>query len=576
MAVLIKAVFGQLLTVVANIIVVSLLSCMTMAASPFSTRVAFYLHIANQPLSDQMKMAFTGFTKKRYMLGQESGRKPMLQAMVVMLLSVLGLTFTFLSTIVFQTSHTELRNAETTNALLLSPSKIPTDTYSGTTNNLMFPIISDDYIGSVPLKDSRIVRTILPSQFWENNIALPTQTKLQFSGQVYLSLSDPNWMSIQGGDNLTTMVSMTIDGITAESLPNSALGTVSVQIIQDSVPDVFPVPVMIETTGLNRDNINTFTVDGVNTMDVVQHTLLRFDSQTWAGKDNLDRYYAYLESQSKFVNQNGTLLFNNTYDYKTMRSYEKGTLETDMQVGGKDTVRYSMISVRNTTTPIDKFQTYSITKRSAFREGNIETQYGTIHLAEYHYLLQVTKFGKNRKLNDNFKIKYSRGTDTPNSYRRLPMTPVYITNKQDYVTAASLIQNKDIYASYTPQTYVDIVPLIILICIYVGILLLMGSFSLYWNITHYTQKAYSIPLELISYLFYRPETNLNHMLDKVNSMELSMVDGYDPQLGYNHLGLISVDDAQRITNPEPDVPFGQIFRKKRNNSDITCSTKEEV
>ncbi|KAF5116280.1 hypothetical protein DV113_002034 [Geotrichum candidum] len=371
------------------------------------------------------------------------------------------------------------------------------------------------------------------------------------------------------------MVSMTIDGITAESLPTAALGVVSVQVIQDSLPDVFAVPVITETTGLTRDNINTFTVDGVHSMDVVQHSLLRFDSQTWDTKDNLDRYYAYLDSQKSFVNQNGTLLFNNTYDYQTKNPYDKKDLETDLQVGGKDPLRYSLISVRNTTASTDKFQTYTITKRSVFREDNVSTQYGTIHLVEYHYWLQVTKFGKARKLNDNFKIKYSRGTDAPTSYRRLPMTPVYMTNKQDYITAASVTQDKNIYVSYIPETYVDMVPLIALICVYAGILFLMGAFSFYWNMRHFVQKVYSIPHELVSYLFYSPDTNLGHIIDKVNSLELSMVDGYDPQLGYNHLGLISLDDAQRISKAEPDVPFGQTFRKKKNFG-FNFSKKEET
>lgn len=564
MAVLIAAVFGQILTVVANVLVVSLLSCLAMVLSPFNTRAAFYSHIANQPLADQIQMAFSGFSKKRYMLGQKPGSKPIGQAALVVVLAVLGLSFTFLSTIVFQTSHTQLRNTKTTNAQLVSVADIPTSTYSGTTNNLLFPVISDDYIASMPLKDKSITRTILPSDYWNDNVGLEAQSKLQFSGEVYLSLSDANWMSIQGGDQLSTMVSMTIDGITAESLPTAALGVVSVQVIQDSLPDVFAVPVITETTGLTRDNINTFTVDGVHSMDVVQHSLLRFDSQTWDTKDNLDRYYAYLDSQKSFVNQNGTLLFNNTYDYQTKNPYDKNDLETDLQVGGKDPLRYSLISVRNTTASTDKFQTYTITKRSVFREDNVSTQYGTIHLVEYHYWLQVTKFGKARKLNDNFKIKYSRGTDAPTSYRRLPMTPVYMTNKQDYITAASVTQDKNIYVSYIPETYVDMVPLIALICVYAGILFLMGAFSFYWNMRHFVQKAYSIPHELVSYLFYSPDTNLGHIIDKVNSLELSMVDGYDPQLGYNHLGLISLDDAQRISKAEPDVPFGQTFRKKKN------------
>ncbi|KAF5094950.1 hypothetical protein D0Z00_003325 [Geotrichum galactomycetum] len=520
-------------------------------------------------------MAFSGFSKKRYMLGQTAGRKPIGQATIVVLLAILGLTFTFLSTIVFQTSHTQLENTKTANAQLISAADIPTSTYAGSTNNLLYPVISDEYIASVPLKDKSLTRTILPSDYWNDNIGLPSQSKLQFSGEVYLSLSDPNWMSIQGGDQLSTMVSMTIDGITAESLPNAALGDVSVQVIQDSLPDVFTVPVISETTGLSRDNINTFTVDGVNTMDVVQYSLLRFDSQTWDTKDNLERYYTYLESQKSFVNQNGTLLFNHTYDYETMTSYDKNDLETDLQAGSKNPVRYALISVRNTTASTDKFQTYTITKRSAFREDNISTQYGTINLVEYHYSLQVTKFGKVRKLNDNFRIKYSRGTDTPTSYRRLPMTPVYMTSKQDYITAASVTQDKNIYASYIPETYVDVVPLIALICVYAGLMFLIGAFSLYWNLRHYVQKAYSIPHELISYLFYSPETNLGHVLDKVHSLELSMVDGYDPQLGYNHLGLISIDDAQRISKAEPDVPFGQIFKKKKKDLFSPFSNAEE-
>lgn len=560
MAVLIRAVLGQILTVVANVLVFCLLSCFAMIISPFTTKYSFLAHVSHQPLSDQILMAFTGFSKKRHMIGQEGGKRPILSSLVFISLAFAGLVFTFLSTIVYQVSHTELRNSVTVNPELISPSLMEVRDYYGTNTDVQYPMLKDSFLGPVPLSDSRITRSVLPSKFWNKNIAIRTLSKSQFSGNVYISLSDANWMSIDTGNNVTTSVSMTIDGVTAQDLPVTKPGKVSVQVIENSLPAVFEIPVISEPTSLREDNTYVFVVDGVDTMDYVQFSLLKFDSQKWEKEDNLQQYYEYLDQQKSFVNENGTQLFNYTYDYSTMTTYDKNTLETDMQAGGEDTVKYALISVRNTTSENDLFQTFAITKRSAYRQNSIDTEFGTISLVEYHYLMQITRFSKAHTLKKAYKVKYTGGSYSTNGLA-IPVTPNFKSANADYINMATLTGMKSIYQAYLPETYMDMVPTISLLCIYAGLIIGMAIFAIFWNANHFKNRAYSIPLEMLNYLFYNPGNTLHPLLQKLCSIELSMVDGFDPQLGYNHLGLLSVDDSNRITHPEPDVPFGQIFKK---------------
>lgn len=441
-----------------------------------------------------------------------------------------------------------------------------TRTFLSSDADTVYPAIEDAYLGATRNTNPHLTRVELPSDHWEDHIGQPTQTHIEFSGTVYVSLSDVNWRSIPGKD-LSTSVFMNLDGITAEDLPTTKPGTVNVQVIKDTVPGVFHLPFIDQTTGLREDNTYAFAVDGLASLDYVQFSLIKFDAQKWDGADNLQLYYQYLEDQSKFVNQNGSLLFNHTYDYKTMTEYDKGQLESDFQVGGEDEVRYSLLSVRNTTARHDLFQTYTLTKRSAYRQNSVATAHGTINFVEYHYLIQISRYAKPGNLQDAFKVKLTRNSPAGVP---IPITPFFKTANYDYINVASLTGNKGIYQAYVPQTYIDMIPTIVLISAYIGIMAIMGGYIIYWNNDRFKEKAYSIPFQLINYVFYHPENSLHPLTEKIASIELSMTDGYDPQLGYNHLGIMSVHDANRITMAEPDVPYGTIHRKP------SVDTKEEV
>lgn len=558
--ILVRAQLAQILTVLANFLVVSMLSCLTMVITPFSTKYSFLAHVAHQPFADQLQMALTGFTKKRYMLQQEGGKKPVGSFLTIVGLGFVGIVFLALSTIVFQVSHTELRNSTTVDPPITSYANMNTRTLSNSDTDAVYPAIEDSFLGPDRNNNPHLTRIELPGTLWSSNIGLPSGTSPQFSGSVHVSLSDSNWMSIDSSNNMTTSIYMNLDGISAGSLPVTKPGTVKVQVIRNSLPAVFDLPYIDQTTGLREDNTYAFAIDGVSTLDYVQFSLLKFDAQSWDTSDNLADYYQYLADQAAFVNNNGTLLFNHTYDYDNMTTYDQTKLEEDMAAGGDDDVRYALLSVRNATSAGDLFQTYALTKRSAHRESSVSTAHGTISLVEYHYLIQITKFAKQREtMKDAFKIKITR--DAPTGGVPIPITPFFKTAQFDYLNIASITGNNRIYKAYLPETYIDLVPTIILMSLYGGIIACLLAFCVWWNLGRFQRKAYSIPLQMINYIFYNPGNTLHPLTEKIGSIELSMTDGYDPQLGYNHLGLLSGDDAKRISAAEPDVPYGQIYRK---------------
>ncbi|CDO53629.1 hypothetical protein DV495_003788 [Geotrichum candidum] len=556
MQILMRAVLGQILTVVANILMVCLLAALAMVISPFTTKYSFYLHLANQPLLEQLRMAFNSFTKRRYMIGQ-TGRKPLGSCLGMFLIALFGLITVFISTAVYQTSHTELRNTSNGAARLISTDNMPTRNKYGDNGNVKYPVISDQFLGSNTTSTfaNGFPQDVMTTEFWNNDIAHSTQTKSEFSGNVSVSLSDLNWLSIKGSDGVTTTVLMSLDGITAESLPNSTPGTLSVQLLDNGLPALFDVPVVSQSTG----NKYAFAVAGVYTLDYVQFDLLKFESKVWTNGENLESYYEFLAEQAPFTNENGTDLFNHTYDYSNKNTYDKSDLESDLQKTGDNTVKYSLIGMRNLTKETDLFQSYALTKRSVYRESSITSANNTINLVEMHYQVQITKYSKPAQLQDEFKVRYTAGTHSDGG-AALPVTPVFTTLQSDFVNMASLTGNDKIADLFTPETYIDIFPTIIVIIVYGAVTFLATIIALAWNFKRYANKAYSFPLELINFLLYNPGMALMPVFQKVRRAKLSMVDGYDPSAGYNHLGLVDPEDALRITRDEPDVPYGLIYK----------------
>lgn len=558
MRILIKAILGQILTVCANLLAMCLLASIAMVLSPFTTKYSMFVHIANQPLIDQLRMAFTSFTKKRYMIGQ-TGRKPLSSCLGVLMLAAIGLIFMFISTAVYQSSHTELKNTLGTSPSLLDSSNMTTKNKYGDNGNVAYPVVGDSFLGPKPDPKTDFPVAVLPTDYWTTNIANTTQTKTQFSGNISVSLSDTNWISIPGHDSVTTTVLMSIDGITAEDLPSASPGTVSLQILDDSSPALFSLPAVSEANGLAMQNTYAFAVAGLYTLDYVQFSLVKFDSQIWTEADNLNQYYAYLAEQNSFTNENGTSLFNYTYQYENKTTYDKDTLESDLQAGGTTAVKYSLIGLRNTTAKTDTFESYALTKRSVYRESSVKSTNNTINLVEYHYQVQITRFAKPSALQDAYKVKYTGGTHS-NGGAPLPITPMFTTSQKDFINMASLTGTAKIYAAFTPETYVDIFPTIILLAVFGGLTLIFTLIAYSWNFKRFANKAYSMPLEALNYLLYNPGNALIPLFQKVRRADLSMVDGYDPTTGYNHLGLVAPDDAERISRAEPDVPYGITYK----------------
>lgn len=558
MQILIRAVLAQILTVVANILALCLVSAIAMILSPFSTKYSMFVHLANQPFIDQLRMAFTSFTKKRYMIGQD-GRKPIGSWLGMMFLAFTGLVVTFISTAVYQASHMELKNTENAApALLDSTNMVVKDRY-GNNDLIKYPVIGDAYLGPKNAPGSGFPEAVLPTEFWNNDIGHSVQTESQFSGNVSVSLGDANWLSITGNNGITTTVLMSIDGITAESLPSASPGTINLQILDNGSPALFTAPMVSQPQGLAQQNTYAFAVAGLHTLDYVQFSLIKFDSQVWSQGDNLDLYYQYLSDQNSFTNENGTSMFNYTYNYDNKQTYDKDNLESDMQQTGDNEVKYSLIGLRNTTAKTDLFQSYALTKRSVYRESSVKSVNNTINLVEFHYQVQITRYSRPAALQDTFKVRYTGGKHSGAGVT-LPLTPMFTTSQLDFVNMASLTATDRIYASFTPETYIDILPLIILMAVYGGLTIILSLCSYSWNFKRFANKAYSLPLESLNYLLYNPGTALIPLFQKVRRAELAMVDGYDPTTGYNHVGLVSPDDAARIARAEPDVPYGLIYK----------------
>lgn len=558
MQILIRAVLGQILTVVANILVLCLLSTLAMAISPFSTKYSIFTHLTHQPVIEQFRIAFNSFTKKRYMIGQ-TGRKPLGSCLGMFLLAATGLVFTFISTAVFQASHSELKNTPGTAPALLNTTGMEVKNKYGSNGNVKYPVIGDAYLGPKSQENSNFPISVLSTDLWSNNIAHSSQTDSEFYGNVSVTLSDTNWLSINSTGNVTTTVTMSLDGITAEDLPSASPGTISVDVLDGDSPVLFDIPAVSLSSGNSMQNTYAFAVAGLYTLDYVQFTLVKFDSQVWEDADNLDEYYQYLAEQDAFTSENGTSLFNYTYNYTSMDSYDNTTLQSDMQAGNDTSVRYSLIGLRNTTAKTDIFQSYALTKRSVYRESSVKSTNNTINLVEYHYQIQIDRYSDPTALQKEFKVKYTGGSHGSDGLA-IPVTPMFTTSNMDFINMASLTNNKGFYASYSPETYVDIFPLIMLMAVYVALILILSILSLSWNIKRFANKSYSMTLESLNYLLYNPGNALIPLFQKVRHAELAMVDGYDPTTGYNHLGLVAPIDANRIARAEPDVPYGVIYK----------------
>ena len=518
-----------------------------------------FVHLTHQPFIEQVRMAFTSFTKKRYMIGQV-GRKPLGSCLGMFLLAWVGLVATFISTAVYQSSHSELKNTPVASPDVLNTTNMEVKNKYGSNGNVQYPVIGDSYLGPKPESHTNFPQSVLPTEYWNNDIAHSSQTETQFSGNISVSLSDLNWISISDNNSVTTTVIMSIDGITAEALPASSPGTVSVQILDDGSPALFDIPMVSQSSsGLSMQNTYAFAVAGLYTLDYVQFTLLKFDSQIWSDSDNLDQYYQYLDEQKPFSNENGTSMFNYTYEYTNKTTYDKSTLESDLQAGGDTTVKYALLGLRNTTAETDLFQSYALTKRSVYRESSVTSVNNTINLVEYHYQVQITRYSKPTDLLDKFRVKYTGGTHS-DSGAPLPVTPMFTTSQDDFINMASLTGTQKIYTTFTPETYVDIFPTIILLAVYGGLIIILTVLSYSWNFKRFQNKSYALTLESLNFLLYNPGNALIPLFQKVRRADLSMVDGYDPTTGYNHLGLVAPDDALRIAKPEPDVPYGLIYK----------------
>lgn len=563
MQILIRIVLGQVLTVCGTILAMCLLGALAMALSPFTTKYSMFVHLANQPFLEQVRMAFTSFTKKRYMIGQ-TGRKPLGSCLGMLLLAAIGLVSMFVSTAVFQSSHTELKNTPTFSPALLSLDNIDRKTSDGVNGNVAFPVLGDSHLGPQPAKDTNFPITVLPTDYWNHAIVQNSSvTTPQFSGNVSVTLSDPNWSAISADDDktVTTTVMMSIDGVTAEDLPSSKPGTVNMQLLDGGSPALMDLPVVSEANqGVTTQNTYAFAIAGIYTLDYVQFSLIKFDAQSWPEKSNLESYYDYLAQQQSWTSENGTDMFNYTYDYSTKETYDKDTLESDMQQTGDHEVKYSLIALRNTTGDKDLFHSYALTKRSVHRESSVKSTNNTINLVEYHYQVQITRYPYSSNLQDNVKVHYTGGKHTSNGGIALPITPMFSTAQKDFVNMASLTNTPRIYTAVQPETYIDIFPTVILLAVYAVLILMLTVLAYAWNFHRCANKAYSMPLESLNYLLYNPGNALVPLFQKVRRAELAMVDGYDPTTGYNHLGLVGPDDAARISYAEPDVPYGIMYK----------------
>lgn len=505
-----------------------------MLISPLSTKYAFFIHLANQPLLEQIRMSFISFTKKRYMIGQD-GRKPLGSFFGMMFLALAGLVLFFLSTIIFQSSETSLRRTVSGSPALVDISNMPTASNAQT----KYPALTDSYLGNKPFSSDLMVQA---SNKWVDNTAHSVASQSQFNGNVSVFLSDLNWLSLKDGD-FTTSITMAIDGISVKSVSNTSPGTLSVNTLDKGSPAVFNIPSVSSKMGQEY----AFAIEGKYTTDYLVFELTSFDAATYSNDDNLDLYYDFVSSHTL---TNGTLVLNNTYDYNDSKAWNKDDLESAF-ASAETEVRYSMISIQNQTTENSNFQSYTLTKRSARRRDKIATANGTIEVLEYDYNMRITRYAKS-SINPSYKVVYTSGS----SNYAMPVTPVFRTSNPDYLNLASLVRNTELYTLYKLESYINVLPLVILIGVYGGLTLLFTAIATIYNFKRFRNKAYSIPQESLNYLLYHPAKVLFPLFQKVRKARFCMVDGYDPATGYNHLGLVLPEDSEGITTREPDVPYG--------------------
>lgn len=546
--ILLKAVYGQILTVVGSLLALCFLNSLAMIITPLSTKYAFLIHLINQPLLEQWRMGLTSFTKKRFMIGQD-GRRPLGSFLGMIVLSFIGLLFFFLSTIVFQASNSQLMQSDQGVPSLIDPTNIPSSSNSQT----KYPLISDSYLGAtLPNSDYQIKS----SSLWTDNTAYSVASESQFNGNTSVFLNDLNWNRISGDNGFVTTASMSIDGISVESLSSTTPGTINIQVIDNGSPAVFDIPLVSSTLGQSY----AFAIEGKYTLDYLHFDLVTFDAETFSSSDCMDKYYEFVSSHTL---TNGTLILNNTYDYSNKNSYDKSNLESDI-ASAENEVKYSMISVQNQTKEDDIYQSYYLSKRSARRQDKIDTQNGTIDIIEYDYKVRIVRYSK-LNLDSVYKVSYTSGSNSGGT--SLPITPFFRTTNPDYLNMASLSHNRRLLSLYKYESYIDVLPTIILLGVLGGLTLILTCISYAYNFKRIRNKAYSVPLETLSYILYTPSTALFPIFQKVRRAKFCMVDGYDPATGYNHLGLVSHEDADHITRREPDVPYGKAYKpqKKQGN-----------
>lgn len=583
MQILLRAVIAQILTTVSSLLMFSFIASLAQVLSPLSSRLSMLSYILHLPVIEHIRFAFDGFKpSKRYMIGQTGKARRWSSLFGMICILILGLVLAFIPTAIYQTSHAELRNSATGTVKLKSIDNMQTRSKYGDNGNVKYPVIGDSVIGpevnGLTHSNGFPVDVMPLSKKWTKAVSNITDiSKPEFSGNVSVTFSDPNWLSIKGDNGITTTVRMSLDGVKAENLPSSSPGTLSVQILDNGSPALFDVPVVNSDSSSNGAGYS-FVVSGLNTIDFVKFELHKFGSETWTQGENLELYNQYIAEQATFTDKNGTLLFNNTYDYKTMKSYDKSDLESDLQKGGDNSVRFGQILMRNTTNSGDKFQTYNLLKRAVYRESSVTSANNTLNMVDFQYVIQITKLPKQQSQSKNAanstlasaaQLHYTASGED----KLLPLTPVFYTTQPDYLVLSSLTRTI-FYTAFTPETYIDAFPLLLLIFILSGLILVFETCALAYNFHRSAHRAFSPALQLLTFLLYNPNTVLRPVLQKAWGAQLDMVDGYDPDSGYNHLGLVAPEDAVRVTRAEPDVPYGLVSRKERGVGEGTLASEE--
>lgn len=532
------------------------------------------------------------------MIGQE-GRKPVGSFIKMVGIAILGLTFMFLSTIVFQTSATSLQKYKTGDMSFVSSSGDRNGNGgfpAGSNSVLRYPLISDKYLGYDPLAPGLFAEA---SKKWKAYTGdAPKYPLSQFSGSDSVNLKDLNWMSIDD-KNYSTTFSMTFDPISVDSFSSRSFGNVNVQLFDNGVPVIFNLPFVSASMGQNF----AFAIQGKSTLDYLVFEQTAFDAISFTSEDNLQEYYDYISTHTL---KNGTLILNNTFTYNetTTLGLDKAKLEKEFANIEQGEVKYSMISIQNQTLSTSNFQSYALTKRSARRRDKTLTANATIDLLEYDYNMKIVRYAKSH-IDNKYKILYipksNMGNNADGNTNSLtypaPATPIFQTNNDDWLNVATLSQNPNLISIFRYETYIDAVPIIILNVLYFALTVAFTVFALVYNHDRYKDKMYSITQETLNYLLYNPSTVLFPIIEKVCGIggsnleekgekgsenrgnddgvrQFSMVDGYDPKTGCNHLGLVRKPfDSDSITAREPDVPYGLAPRPKRSK---TVTRKEVV